>query len=360
MVMQNVGIGIIGTGFGKIVTLPGFLSVPKAKVIGIIGRDPKKSQQLAKEFSLPRHFAHWQELVDCPDVNAIAIVGPNELHKEMALRAFEKGKAVLCEKPLALNLNEATQLAAAAKKSGQVHMVDFLFRENAAMQEGQRMLRAAALGKPLYATVEFTTSSGPPNLSWTWRSDRNGGGILAILGVHSLDYISWMLGPVSAASAYAGTRVAARKDDATGAMKPVTSEDCVQAVLETANGTPVSLVVSSLASAGRRHFIEVVCEKGTLRIVNEDARDHNKFDLWIAKPGQEFERATLKQSPPLPGDTRIAMFRSLAERFVNAVAEKKRDVEPSFEDGYRAQQLMEMLLISHRERRWVTQEDLMS
>lgn len=354
MAKQTLGVGIIGTGFGRLVHLPGFLSLEKARVVGIASKDPEKSRRLAQEFSLPRHFATWQELVDCPDIRAVAIAGPNELHAEMALRAFSAGKAVLCEKPLALDLAEAKSLCEAARRSGQVHMVNFLFREHPAFQEGRKILQSGSLGAPLYATVEFTTSSGPPNLSWTWRSDKRGGGILAILAVHSLDYIPWLLGPVRAIGGYAGTRVTTRFDETSKNLKPVTSEDCVHAVLEVANGAPVSLVVSSLASVGRRHRVEVVCERGTIRIVNEDERDMNRFELWVAQPGRGFEIARLDADEhKLAGDSRLAMFRSLASRFLEAVASNRPDAEPSFLDGYRAQRLMEWIANSHRERRWL-------
>lgn len=358
MAKQTLGVGIIGTGFGKLVHLPGFLSLEKARVVGIASKDPEKSRRLAQEFSLPRHFTTWQELVDCSEIRAVAIAGPNELHAEMAQRAFAAGKAVLCEKPLALDLAEAKSLCEAARRSQQVHMVNFLFREHPAFQEGREILQSGSLGAPLYATVEFTTSSGPPNLSWTWRSDKRGGGILAILGVHSLDYIPWLLGPVRAVSAYAGTRVAARFDEASKSLKPVTSEDCVQAVLELANGAPVSLVVSSLASAGRRHGVEVVCERGTLRIINDDERDMNRFDLWVAQPGRRFEKMPLEvDEPGLAGDSRLAMFRRLAHRFLEAIGSERLDAEPSFFDGYRAQRLMAWISSSHRERRWLNADE---
>ncbi len=360
MAAKSIGVGIIGTGFGKAVHLPAFRSLEKVRVIGMASRDPQKSCQIAEEFSLPNYFADWRELVDCPEVQAVAVVGPNSLHEEMALRALSLSKAVLCEKPLALNLAQARNLCERARKSGQVHMVNFLFREHPVFQKAREIIRMETLGRSLYATVEFTTSSGPPNLSWTWRSDREEGGIQRVLGVHALDYISWMLGPIRSLAAFAGTRVPFRSDEASSAMKQVTSEDCVQAVLEVANGTPVSLVVSSLASAGRRHRIEVVAEKGTLRIINEDDHDHNRFELWVARPRQGFEQIRLVEDIGSDGDGRIAMFRRLADRFITAIEKNQRDVEPSFFDGYRAQLLMDLIEMSHRERRWVKVEEVIS
>ncbi|MGH7409799.1 MAG: Gfo/Idh/MocA family protein, partial [Candidatus Methylomirabilis sp.] len=89
-----VGVGIIGTGFGRQVHIPGLMAVPNARVVGVASRQYERARQVAAEFSLPRHFASWRELIECPEIDAVTIAAPPACHEEMALAALAGGKAV--------------------------------------------------------------------------------------------------------------------------------------------------------------------------------------------------------------------------------------------------------------------------
>src|SRR5689334_8441400 len=104
-----VGIGIVGTGFARTTQIPGFRDCMGAKVVAIASRSRERAEVIAKEFGIRDVAADWQELVRHPEVDLVSVVTPPSTHMEITLAALEEHKAVLCEKPMALNAGEAAR-----------------------------------------------------------------------------------------------------------------------------------------------------------------------------------------------------------------------------------------------------------
>src|SRR6185503_17081217 len=118
-----VGIGIIGTGFARTPQIPGFRDCMGTKIVAIASRNPERAEAIAKEFGI-EHVAHdWQELVAHDDVDLVSIVTPPSTHMEITLAALDQRKAVLCEKPMALNADEAARMVEKAKTAGVLALV---------------------------------------------------------------------------------------------------------------------------------------------------------------------------------------------------------------------------------------------
>src|SRR6187549_3636214 len=115
MKRSPVGIGIIGTGFARTTQIPGFRDCMGAKVVAIASRNRDRAEAIAKEFGIEHVADNWQELVRQPHVDLVSIVTPPSTHMEIALAALEERKAVLCEKPMALNATEARQMVEKAR-----------------------------------------------------------------------------------------------------------------------------------------------------------------------------------------------------------------------------------------------------
>ena len=92
-----IRIGVIGTGFGSLVHVPAFKEIAGVHVAGISSRDPHHAKAVAEKFGI-RSFSSWQELIECPDIDAVSIALPAGMHPEVVLAAIAKGKSVLCEK----------------------------------------------------------------------------------------------------------------------------------------------------------------------------------------------------------------------------------------------------------------------
>jgi predicted dehydrogenase len=354
-----VGVGVIGTGFGRRVHIPGLLAVRNAQVIGVASHRPERAREVAVEFSLPRYFTSWRELIECPEIHAVTIATPPKYNEEISVAALAAEKAVVCEKPLALNATQAARMLGAARAAAVPHMVDFEFREIPAWRYAKLMLEKGELGSLRHANVTWMVDSwADPTRPWSWKVDRaEGGGVLASFGVHVFDYVEWLLGPVGSVSAQLSTRIDKRPDES-GAWRKVVGEDCCNLLLELWNGTPVSIAISTVAPVGKGHWIEFCGQNRTLVLGSDNLSDYGKgFALWERRSGSPH----LREIPVPPewhferefSDGRIAPFVRLAQRFVDAVAGRNVEVRPSFQDGLRAQVLVDAAVESHATRRWM-------
>src|SRR5918994_1204735 len=119
-----VGIGIIGTGFARTTQIPGFRDCMGAKIVAIASRKRERAEAVAKEFGIEYVADDWQELIAHKDVDLVSIVTPPSTHMEIALAALDQRKAVLCEKPMALNAGEAARMVAKANAAGVLALID--------------------------------------------------------------------------------------------------------------------------------------------------------------------------------------------------------------------------------------------
>src|ERR671928_2262654 len=103
---EEIGIGIIGTGFARTTQLPAFRACEGARVVAIASGHRENAERVAREFDIPVVASDWREVVAREDVDLLSIATPPVTHAEMALAALDAGKSVLCEKPMALNASE--------------------------------------------------------------------------------------------------------------------------------------------------------------------------------------------------------------------------------------------------------------
>ena len=130
--MKEVGIGLIGTGFmGKCHALAFrnvkavFGDLPSPRLEMLCGLCTDRTAQMAGQFGFARHTADWRALVTDPRVDIVSITTPNKMHHEMALAAMAAGRHVYCEKPLALTLEQAEEMAEQGNEecSGSTHQL---------------------------------------------------------------------------------------------------------------------------------------------------------------------------------------------------------------------------------------------
>ena len=113
----NVTIGIVGAGFGQQVHAPAFKSLPGCELGAICASHLERARKAAQTLGIPKATDDWRELVADPDIHALALAVPPSLQAEIALAAAQAGKHLFCEKPLALNVNQAQSILTAARQS---------------------------------------------------------------------------------------------------------------------------------------------------------------------------------------------------------------------------------------------------
>lgn len=350
-------VGIIGAGFGRAIHLVGFRRVPGVEVAGLVASTREKSRRIATEEGLDCVYKDWSEMLADESVDAITITTPPDLHHLIGKEALRRGKAVLCEKPLAMNAAEAEELASLARTRGAVGMVHFEFRFIPAWRLFKRCLENGAVGVPRKVQITWHVQSwADASRAWSWQCDEErGGGVLGALAVHTFDYIRWLFGEVRSVSASLETRIASRP--APAGPSPVTAEDTVDGMMMLDSGIPLAFSISNVLHQPRGHWVEVYGDRGTLVLGSENLKDYvYGFKVWEGRAG----RAGLQELPVPPelnfpetfADGRLAPFIAVATAFADAVR-KGEQIPPSFDDGLHAQRICDAVRRSHRERRWM-------
>jgi predicted dehydrogenase len=197
-----------------------------------------------------RSTASVEEAINDPQVEGIVIATPSALHKEQAVAALEKGKAVFCQKPLGRNGAEVADVIAAAQKNNRLIGADFSYRYTAAFQKIHSIIRSGELGTIFAADLKFHNAYGPDK-PWFYDLSLSGGGCLLDLGIHLIDLMLYALDfpkvtNVSSQLLAKGTSVKGKRE----------VEDYAAVTLELANGAVVQLACSWNLPAGSDAVIE--------------------------------------------------------------------------------------------------------
>jgi len=174
--------------------LPAFAKSEQAEVIGIWRRDQAAAKQNCSDHKIAHCFASAEELCASPDVDAVFITSPDAMHHADALLAIRHGKAVLCEKPVAMNAAEAREMADAAKAAGVLYGVAQNFRYNHSLDWMREQVRAGKIGQPQFAHAVYDYPADRAPRKWIKDPSLACGGPIADVGVHCIDALRYVLG----------------------------------------------------------------------------------------------------------------------------------------------------------------------
>lgn len=134
----------------------------------------------------------FEEAINDPDVNGVVIATPSALHRDQAVQAFEKGKAVFCQKPLGRNAVEVADVVQAARRADRLLGVDFSYRHTEAFQKILPVIQSGELGKLFSVDLKFHNAYGPDK-PWFYNKTLSGGGCVLDLGIHLIDLLLYAL-----------------------------------------------------------------------------------------------------------------------------------------------------------------------
>ncbi|PTL81272.1 Gfo/Idh/MocA family protein [Vitiosangium sp. GDMCC 1.1324] len=351
----RVGVGIIGTGFARSTQVPAFRDCPGVDVISIASAHPEKAAAVARDFGIPHATADWRDVLAHPGVDLVCISTPPALHREMSVEALAAGKAVLCEKPTALNASEAEAMFAEARARGLLALLDHELRFLPARRRARELIREGGLGAVRHARVAHRSDNrASASRPWDWWSDAGqGGGVLGAIGSHAVDALRFLLGrEPSAVLGALKTHTAERVEPGTRASRPVTADEEASVLLRFGQDVTATVDLSSVAAGEPVHVVEVFGAQGALRI--------ERHQLWRSAVGSRtWEPVALPALEPLPAglpDNEWARgFRLFAREVAEALRQGLSSVESAatFEDGWRNQLVLDAARRSHEERRWV-------
>src|ERR1700704_5023470 len=210
-----IRIGIIGAGFARSTQIPAFKACEGAQIVAIASARREHAEEVAREFGIEHVESDWRALVERYDIDLVSIVTPVVTHCEMTLAALKRGKAVLCEKPMAMNADEARRMTEQAGEAGVLALIDHELRFLPGRLKMRELVRRGDIGKVRHAKLTFRSDSrADPQRPWNWWSDiKQGGGALGAIGSHVIDSWRWLLGAeVSEVSCNLATHIRERKD----------------------------------------------------------------------------------------------------------------------------------------------------
>ena len=286
MKKSPVGIGIVGTGFARTTQIPGFRDCMGARVVAIASRSRERAEAIAKEFGIQDVTDDGRELVRHPDVDLVSVVTPPSTHMEITLAALEQRKAVLCEKPMALNAREAARMVAKAKEAGVLALIDHELRFLNSRRVMRGMLQSGAIGSVRHCNYVFRSDyRGIADRAWDWWSDETmGGGALGAIGSHVVDSFRWILSTeVTKVLGMLTTHIKQRPDKPGGGLRPVTTDDEAKLLFRFSDGPHTegatgAASISVVESGKYENRLEIYGTKGALMV-------EETGELWLSPTG---------------------------------------------------------------------------
>lgn len=187
--------GVIGCGgIAARRTIPEFVTMAKnAEIVAVMDLNAARAEEVARQFQIPFHCADERMLLE-QDLDAVYIATPQNAHCRQVVEAAAAGKHILCEKPLAVSLDEADQMEQACRRANVKFMLGFCMRNNVYNRKARELVQSGAIGQVVMGRAQLTCWYPPiPN---AWRQDRSisHGGALIDMGTHCLDILEWIIG----------------------------------------------------------------------------------------------------------------------------------------------------------------------
>jgi predicted dehydrogenase len=353
--------GIVGTGFmGAVHTRA--VRASGGVVAGVVGSSAERGATAATVLGTEA-YADLDALLADASITVVHVCTPNDLHTDIARAVIASGRHVVCEKPLATSLADATAMETAAAEAGVVATVPFVYRFHPMVREARSRIGAGALGRVNLAHGGYFQDWLARPTDDSWRVDpRRGGATRAFgdVGSHWCDLLEFLTGArITALSARLVTAVATR------ASGPVTTDDIATLSFE-ATGGLVGTAVMSQVSPGRKNrlAIEVSGLEGSIAFDQEEPER-----LWVG--GLEANQILLRD--PATASPAAAPYSSLPAghpqgyqdcftHFVAdtaaAIAGAEVDGLPTFADGRRAAALADAVVASAGTGGWVEVADV--
>ena len=255
MEQKKVKIAVIGVGGISEAHIHGYKQLPNVELYAFCDINEKTLKLKGERHGVTRLYTDEATMLkELPEIDAVSVCTWNAAHAPCSIMALNAGKHVLCEKPMAMNAQEAQEMLDAAKKNGKVLMIGFVrrFGNDAAILKD--FIDAGDFGELYYAKANYTRRNGCPG-GWFGEKARSGGGPLIDLGVHVIDLVRYLMGNPQPVSVYGVTydklkdRPGIKKAVASGehrseteAEKPIFDvEDLASALIRFDNGATLAV-----------------------------------------------------------------------------------------------------------------------
>jgi predicted dehydrogenase len=372
---KPLNIGMIGYGFmgrahsNAYATVSNFFDLEYKPVLkAVCARDVEKAKAFADTWGYESIETDWRKLLARKDIDAVDICTPNNLHREIAIAAAQAGKAILCEKPLAMNSAEGEEMCQAVEKAGVANTVWYNYRRIPAVTFAKQLIDAGKLGRIFHYRANFlqdwTISADlPQGGQGLWRLDAAaaGSGVTGDLLAHCIDTAIWLNGGVADVSAMTETFIKERKHNLTGKVEKVGIDDACAFMCHFKNGS-LGLFESTRYARGHKalYTFEINGEHASIkwdlhdlhRLQWFDHRDEGPLRGWRSIHVTDGDHPYMGRwwVPGLQIGYEHSFVHQVAD-FLDALA-KGKPCSPTFREALETQQICDAVLASAKSGAW--------
>jgi predicted dehydrogenase len=331
--MDAIRVAIFGTGGMANSHVAGLKKESDVRIAACCDVIRKTAESFAAKHGIPAVYTDYRELLEKESLDAVSVVTSDAAHCEISVAALRKGLHVLCEKPIATTSADAERMLKAARASGKIHMINFSYRSVPAVERARQLVADGELGAIKHVEASYL-QCWLANDAWgdwrespafLWRMSRShGGGALADIGCHILDFATYVVGDI--ASLHCSMK-SFPKDVPRNTCKgyKLDADDSFFATAEFASGA-MGVIHASRWATGYSNCLRlrVFGDRGALTLDTDVSRDklqiclekfHARNRLWSDLPANVTET-------------------SIYTRFIRAIRSGVPEA-PTFEDGAR-------------------------
>jgi predicted dehydrogenase len=250
--------GLIGCGdISHRMVAPALRTAANSELLAIARADTSRLAEFASAHGVPRTYARWEDLIADADLNAVYVATPPDLHCVQTVAAAEAGKHVLCEKPMALSVDDCQRMIDACRTNRVTLGIAYYRGFFPLVRRVQEVLSSGEIGRPVIAHVMLFSPFDPTEdhpRGWLGDRARAGGGPMMDMGCHRIEMLLRLFGPVDDVTSWVGRLKIDRAIDDTGT-----------ALLHFRSGVHAALSVS-WAPLERRDSVEIFGDRGTISI----------------------------------------------------------------------------------------------
>ncbi|MDU6924324.1 Gfo/Idh/MocA family protein [Franconibacter helveticus] len=378
-----INVGIIGAGFIGPAHIEALRRLGNVSVVALCDSNPASAQAHAAQLHVPHAYSDVAAFLQHPGLHAVHNCTPNHLHAAINRQIIQAGKHVFSEKPLCITVEEAQELVQLAEQAGVAHGVSFVYRQFAMVQQAASMVRNGEIGRLFSAQGSYLQDWMLEETDYNWRVEAGKGGAsrtVADIGSHWCDTVQFITGrkivevmadlaivwPTRKKNAQATTTFGAGQQEARYEEKPVTTEDLGFVLLRFDDGTKGSFSVSQVA-AGRKNRLSLEVNGSAASLAWDQEVPQQ---MWVGHRHQPNQ--LLSDDPALLNKAVAARarfpgghiegwpdaFRAMMQAFYQAVEAGRMPARgeanfATFHDGAQVMAVVEAIMRSHQQQRWV-------
>ena len=360
MASRTIGVGLVSVGWMGKVHSRAYQALPvvypelgvKPRLVIAADTAPDRIEYATDVLGYEQGTLDYHEVLNHPDVDVVSICSPNFLHKEVAIAAAKAGKAFWLEKPAGRGLAETQDIARAAKEAGVLSTIGFNYRNAPAIEHARKLIAEGRLGRIMNVRgIFFADYSSEPNgaLSWRFKRELAGSGVLGDLMGHLVDLAHYVLGPIEEVTALTHTVHKQRPIQQMGVgthfdvveggeMGDVENEDYAAMLIRFGSESNAAGAVGTLESSRvlvgprARYALEIYGTEGSFIW---DFERMNEFELTLTRRGEHLGYQRIMAGPGIgdfgnfqPGAGTSMGYDDLkiveAKKFVSAILGKEQ------------------------------------